>query len=95
VLIAVCVLQFLQTMCTLFLPTLNAKIINNGILTGDNAYILRVGALMLVITLVQICFAVGAVYYVARRWASGDVRGNLFHSVTGSRAGVGSSVHRR
>ena len=41
VLIAVCVLQFLQTMCTLYLPTLNAKIINNGILTGDNAYILR------------------------------------------------------
>ena len=88
-LIAVCVLQFLQTMCTLYLPTLNAKIINNGILTGDNAYILRVGALMLVITLVQICFAVGAVYYGSRA-AMGfgrDVRGNLFHSVTGFSAG--------
>ncbi len=85
VLIAVCVLQFLQTMCTLYLPTLNAKIINNGILTGDNAYILRVGALMLVITLVQICFAVGAVYYGSRASMGfgRDVRGNLFHSVTG------------
>ena len=84
-LIAVCVLQFLQTMCTLYLPTLNAKIINDGILTGDNAYILRVGALMLVITLVQICFAVGAVYYGSRASMGfgRDVRGNLFHSVTG------------
>ena len=84
-LIAVCVLQFLQTMCTLYLPTLNAKIINNGILTGDNAYILRVGALMLVITLVQICFAVGAVYSGSRASMGfgRDVRGNLFHSVTG------------
>ena len=84
-LIAVCVLQFLQTIGTLYLPTLNAKIINNGILTGDNGYILRTGALMLAITLVQICFAVGAVYYGSRASMGfgRDVRGNLFHSVTG------------
>ncbi len=85
VLIAVCVLQFLQTLATLILPTLNAKIIDNGIATGDKAYILRVGALMLGITLVQICFAVGAVYYGSRASMGfgRDVRSDLFHSVTG------------
>jgi ATP-binding cassette subfamily B protein len=85
VLVAVCVLQFCQTIATLILPTLNAKIIDDGIATGDNAYILRVGALMLAITLVQICFAVAAVYYGSRASMGfgRDVRSNLFHSVTG------------
>ncbi len=84
-LIAVCVLQFLQTIATLILPTLNAKIIDNGIATGDNAYILRVGGLMLVITVVQICFAIGAVYYGSRASMGfgRDVRSDLFHGVTG------------
>jgi ATP-binding cassette subfamily B protein len=81
----VCVLQFLQTIATLILPTLNAKIIDNGIATGDNAYILRVGGLMLVITVVQICFAIGAVYYGSRASMGfgRDVRSDLFHGVTG------------
>ena len=80
-----CVLQFLQTIATLILPTLNAKIIDNGIATGDNAYILRVGVLMLVITVVQICFAIGAVYYGSRASMGfgRDVRSDLFHGVTG------------
>ncbi len=80
-----CVLQFLQTIATLILPTLNAKIIDNGIATGDNAYILRVGGLMLAITVVQICFAIGAVYYGSRASMGfgRDVRSDLFHSVTG------------
>jgi ATP-binding cassette subfamily B protein len=75
----------LQTIATLILPTLNAKIIDNGIATGDNAYIVRVGAVMLVITLVQICFALGAVYYGSRASMGfgRDVRSDLFHSVTG------------
>jgi len=85
VLIAVCALQFLQTVATLTLPTLNAKIIDNGIATGDNGYIVRVGALMLLISFVQIFFAVGAVYYGSRASMGfgRDVRSNLFHSVTG------------
>jgi ATP-binding cassette, subfamily B, multidrug efflux pump len=85
VLIAVCVLQFLQTIATLYLPTLNAKIIDDGIATGDNAYILRTGAVMLGITVVQICFAIGAVYYGSRASMGfgRDVRSDLFHSVTG------------
>jgi ATP-binding cassette subfamily B protein len=85
VLVAVAVLQFLQSIATLYLPSLNAKIIDNGIATGDTAYIWRTGALMLVITVVQICFAIGAVYFGSRASMGfgRDVRGDLFHRVTG------------
>jgi len=85
VLLAVVALQSVQTAAALFLPSLNADIIDNGVLTGDTAYIWRVGAVMLAVTLVQIGFAIGAVYYGSRA-AMGfgrDVRGSLFHKVTG------------
>ena len=80
----VLVLQLCQTAATLVLPSLNADIIDKGIVQGDNGYIWSRGSLMLVLTLVQVCFAVAAVYY-ASRVAMGfgrDVRRNLFHSVT-------------
>jgi ATP-binding cassette, subfamily B, multidrug efflux pump len=85
VLVAVGVLQLFQTMANLFLPTLNARIIDNGIAKGDNAYIVRTGAVMLVITLVQIALAIGAVYYGSRASMGfgRDVRADLFHRVTG------------
>jgi ATP-binding cassette subfamily B protein len=85
VLVAVAVLQLLQTLATLYLPTLNADIIDKGIATGDTGYIWRVGLLMLVITLVQVAFAAGAVYYGSRASMGfgRDVRGSLFHRVTG------------
>ncbi len=84
-LLAVVGLQFLQSMATLFLPTLNADIIDTGVLTGDTAYIWRTGGLMLVITVFQIMFAIGAVYYGARASMGfgRDVRRDLFHTVTG------------
>src|SRR4051812_9796979 len=84
-LLAVVALQFVQTMATLFLPTLNADLIDNGIATGDTAYIWRVGAIMLVVTLIQVMFAIGATYYgskAAMRFGR-DVRDGLFHQVTG------------
>ena len=84
-LIAVVVLQFVQTRRTLYLPGLNADIIDKGIATGDTGYIWRVGGVMLGVTLVQIMFAIGAVYYGSRT-AMGfgrDVRSDLFHQVTG------------
>ena len=83
-LLAVIGLTFVQTMATLTLPALNADIIDNGIATGDTAYIWRVGGLMLLITVVQVGFAIAAVYYGARvAMAFGrDVRGALFHRVT-------------
>lgn len=80
----VVVLQAVQTTATLLLPNLNAHIIDDGILRGDTGYIWRMGGVMLLVTLVQICFAVAAMYYGARAaMAFGrDVRGSLFHRVT-------------
>jgi ATP-binding cassette, subfamily B, multidrug efflux pump len=83
-LLAVLAFQFVQTVLTLLLPTINADIINNGVITGDTDYIYRVGALMLGVTLVQVVFAVIAIYFGAKAaMAFGrDVRGALFRGVT-------------
>jgi len=80
----VVVLQAIQTSATLALPTLNADLINNGVLRGDNGYIWRTGAVMIGFSLVQIVFAAGAVWFGARA-AMGfgrDLRRDLFHQVT-------------
>jgi ATP-binding cassette subfamily B protein len=77
-------LQFVQTIAALYLPSLNADIIDNGVARGDTGHIWRVGLLMLAVTLVQIAFAIGAVYHGSRA-AMGfgrDVRESLFHRVT-------------
>ncbi|HEY7938211.1 MAG TPA: ABC transporter transmembrane domain-containing protein, partial [Acidimicrobiales bacterium] len=82
---AVVALQFVQTMATLLLPTLNADIIDKGIVTGNTGYIWRMGAVMLLVTFVQVVFAIWATYYGAKA-AMGfgrDVRKSLFHRVTG------------
>ena len=82
----VCVmgLQVAQTAGMLYLPRLSADIIDNGVATGDTAYIWRVGALMVAVSLAQLTFSVGAVYYGSRvAMAVGrDVRATLFHRVT-------------
>jgi ATP-binding cassette subfamily B protein len=74
------VLQFVQTIATLYLPTLNADIIDNGVVKGETGYILRVGADMLAITLLQIACAIAAVYFGSRTaMAVGrDVRAAIF-----------------
>ncbi len=83
-LVAIVFLQAVQALASLYLPTLNADIIDKGVLAGDNAYIRSVGMVMLGVTLIQVVFAVGAVYCSARAaMAFGrDVRGDLFHRVT-------------
>ena len=84
VLLLVIGLQAVQTFAALTLPTLNANLINNGVLVGDNAYIMQIGAIMIAFTLIQIVFAAGAVWFGARA-AMGfgrDVRRDLFHKVT-------------
>ena len=84
-LLAIVVLfQALQTLAALYLPHLNADIIDKGVLHGDTAYIWRHGGLMLVISAFQIAFSVIAIYYVSRVAAGfgRDVRGALFHQVT-------------
>jgi ATP-binding cassette subfamily B protein len=80
---AVVVLQLVQTLATLYLPTLNADIIDNGVITGDTGYIMRTGGIMLAVSLVQIACAVSAVYFGARTaMALGrDVRHGVFGRV--------------
>lgn len=64
--VGVIVFQLAQSIASLFLPALNADIIDNGIAAGDTGYILMVGGGMLAITLVQIACAIAAVYFGAR-----------------------------
>ncbi len=79
----VLVLQAIQTAAALTLPTLNADIIDNGVLQGDNGYIWRTGGIMLAFSLVQIVFAVAAVRYGAQAAMSfgRDLRRDIFHQV--------------
>ncbi|GGN60610.1 multidrug ABC transporter ATP-binding protein [Actinoplanes lobatus] len=77
--------QFLQTIATLYLPALNADIIDNGVVKGDTGYVMRVGAGMLGITLVQIAAQGVAVFFGARTaMAVGrDLRASIFNRVQG------------
>jgi ATP-binding cassette subfamily B multidrug efflux pump len=79
----VVLLQLVQTLATLYLPTLNADIIDHGVITGDTGYIGRIGAMMVAITLVQVVCASGAVYFGARSaMAIGrDLRRDIFARV--------------
>ncbi len=75
------VLQGIQALLNLYLPNLNAEIIDNGVLTGNTHYIWAKGATMLGVALLQTVFAVAAVF-VGSRVAMGfgrDVRSALFH----------------
>jgi ATP-binding cassette subfamily B protein len=83
-LVAVVVFQFAQSMASLYLPQLTADIIDNGVVTGDIDHILRVGLVMLGATLVQILFAIAAVYFGARAaMALGrDLRSAVFYQVS-------------
>ncbi|WP_448071840.1 ABC transporter ATP-binding protein [Georgenia yuyongxinii] len=81
--VAVVLLQAAATLAALSLPSLNADIIDLGVVTGDTGYILRTGALMLAITAVQITASIVAVYIGARTaMAVGrDLRSALFDRV--------------
>ncbi|GCB49622.1 ABC transporter ATP-binding protein [Streptomyces sp. NL15-2K] len=76
-------LQLLQTCATLYLPTLNADIIDDGVVKGDTGYILGYGALMIGISLVQVVCNIGAVYYGAQTASAlgRDVRAAVFDRV--------------
>ena len=79
----VVVLQLFSTIAALYLPTLNADIIDRGVALGDTGYILSTGGVMLLVTLVQVVCSIGAVYFGART-AMGfgrDVRTGIFARV--------------
>ncbi len=82
---ALLLLQLLATLASLYLPSLNADIVDQGVTRGDTGLIMRVGTWMLVVSLVQVACAVGAVYLGARAATAlgRDVRRDLFDAVQG------------
>ena len=81
--VLVVLLQLISTIATLYLPTLNADLIDNGVVTGDTGYIMRIGGVMLAVTLGQILASIVAVYFGARTaMAAGrDIRSAIFRRV--------------
>ncbi|MEA2011377.1 MAG: ABC transporter ATP-binding protein [Actinomycetota bacterium] len=76
-------LQLIGTLAALTLPSLNADIIDNGVLLGDTGYILRMGGWMLAVSLIQVAVTIAAVYFGSRAaMAFGrDVRSAFFRRV--------------
>ncbi len=78
-------LQVVSTLATLYLPTVNAAIIDDGVAQGDLGRIMELGVVMLAVTAVQVACAVGAVYFGSRAsmGVGRDLRSDIFHHVTG------------
>ncbi|GGJ18855.1 multidrug ABC transporter ATP-binding protein [Paenarthrobacter histidinolovorans] len=82
--VAVLIFQLASTIATLYLPSLNAKIIDEGVSRGDTDFIWQTGALMLAVALGQVLSAIIAVYFGARvAMAIGrDLRRSVFRQVS-------------
>ncbi len=81
----VAVFQLISTLASLYLPTVNASIIDDGVAKGDLRTIVDLGGVMLAVTALQVVCAIGAVYFGSRS-GSGfgrDLRSAIFHHVTG------------
>ena len=81
--VVIVLLQFTGTVAALYLPSLNADIIDLGVARGDTGYIVRTGAVMLLVSVVQIACTVTAVWFSARTAMSfgRDLRAQIFHRV--------------
>ncbi|VTR78519.1 ABC transporter ATP-binding protein [Cellulomonas hominis] len=98
----VLVFQLGSALAMLYLPSLNADIIDRGVARGDTGYIWRTGAFMLTVSLGQIVAAVIATYFAARAamQVGRDIRDDVFAQVSGfsereiSRFGAGSLITR-
>jgi ATP-binding cassette subfamily B multidrug efflux pump len=79
----VVLLQLVGTIASLYLPSLNADIIDNGVIPGDTAYIVQTGVWMLGISLVQVAVTVAAVYFGSRTamMFGRDLRSSIFYRV--------------
>ena len=81
----VAVLQVISNLASLYLPTVNAAIIDDGVAKGDTGTIVDLGGVMLAVSALQVLCAIGAVYFGSRS-AMGfgrDLRSAIFHHVTG------------
>ncbi|HEX7824574.1 MAG TPA: ABC transporter ATP-binding protein [Mycobacterium sp.] len=78
-------LQVVSTLASLYLPTINAQIIDDGVAKGDTGRIADLGGIMLGVTGLQVLCAVGAVFYGSRAGMGfgRDLRSAIFHHVTG------------
>jgi len=78
------VLQMISTLATLYLPTVNATIIDDGVAKGDTATIVRLGMVMLGVTGVQVVCSIAAVYFGSRTGMGfgRDLRSAMFHHIT-------------
>lgn len=76
-------LQFVATVASLLLPSLNADIIDKGVVTGDTDYIVRIGSIMLAVSAFQVVASISAVYFGAKTaMAFGrDLRSSIFRKV--------------
>ncbi|MGO2683310.1 MAG: ABC transporter ATP-binding protein [Microbacterium sp.] len=83
-LLGVLLFQFASALAALFLPTLNADIIDNGVATGDIGHIIRIGAIMLLVAFGQIIAAIIATFCAARAAMSlgRDIRSDVFARVS-------------
>lgn len=81
--ILIVLFQLVSTIASLYLPGLNAQIIDQGVVTGDTGYIVRTGAVMLAVTVLQILCSIAAVYFGAKTaMALGrDLRESVFVKV--------------
>ncbi len=101
-LVGVLVFQFTSAMASLYLPRLNADIIDKGVAAGDTAFIWSNGVLMLGVALGQIVASIIATYFAARAAMSmgRDIRRDVFRKVSGfserevSQFGAGTLITR-
>ena len=101
-LLGVLVFQLLSALASLYLPSLNADIIDNGVAKGDTAYIWSTGGVMLAISLAQIAAAIIATYFAAKAAMKlgRDIRNDVYDKVSAfserevSQFGPGSLITR-
>jgi ATP-binding cassette subfamily B protein len=101
-LVGVLVFQFASAIASLYLPSLNADIINNGVSTGNTSYIWSTGMFMLTISLLQIASSIVATFFaaMAAMRAGRDIRDDVFEKVSAfserevSQFGPGSLITR-
>lgn len=100
--VGVLVLQLLAAFGSLYLPGLNADIIDKGVAKGDLGYVWHTGGWMLAVSIAQIALSIAATYFAARMAMSAgrDMRNDIFVKVSSfserelSNFGAGSLITR-